>query len=138
MPEVLAPVVILLTIGACILVPIWLKHRLYYKQLDTIAKAIEKGVDPNEIKRSLAIQPRSGDINGNWKAGWILVLVGCGFFVLALPSLVSEGFDRGTFLALTPVVLGIALLMIHHRVVGNVVRADEATAQQDKPGNQRP
>jgi len=138
MAEVLGPFLLFLLIAACILVPVWLKHRLYYKQLDTIAKAIEKGVDPMEIKRGLAIQPRGGDINGNWKAGWILVLVGCGFFVLALPSMLSEGFDRGTFLALTPVVLGIALLMIHHRVVGNVVRAGEVTAQQDKPGNQLP
>ena len=82
--EVLIPVVVLLLIGACIIVPVVLKHRLYHAQLTLITKAIEKGVDPAAVRSSLQLQPRSGDINGNWKAGVILVAFGLGLFLLVV------------------------------------------------------
>lgn len=120
--EMLMPVLMLLVIGACIIVPIVLKHRLYHSQLALIAKVIEKGVDPAAIRASLQIQPRSGDINGNWKAGVILVLFGLGLFLLVMLAGLREGFNSESMAVLIIAVLGIALLIIHYTVVGPVVR----------------
>jgi hypothetical protein len=120
--DALMPLFALIVIGACIVIPIVLKHRLYHAQLALIAKAIEKGVDPGTIKGSLQIQPRSGDINGNWKAGVILVVFGLGLFFVVLLASLREGFDPSSLAVLIIAVLGIALLIVHYSVVGAVVR----------------
>lgn len=120
--EMLIPVVVMLVIGTCIVVPIVLKHRLYHAQLTLITKAIEKGVDPASLRSSLQIQPRSGDINGNWKAGLILVVFGVGLFFVMLLTTISEGFNPEMLSVLIIAVLGIALLIVHYSVVGAVVR----------------
>lgn len=127
--ELIMPVVMLLVIGTCIIVPIVLKHRLYHAQLTLITKAIEKGVDPASMRSSLQIQPRSGDINGNWKAGVVLVAFGVGLFFLMLLTTISEGFNPEMLSVLIIAVLGIALLVVHYSVVGSVVRVrpDELT-----------
>jgi len=133
--EAISLLLILLSVVSCILIPIWLKHRLYYKQLDAITAAIEKGVDPAEIKRSLAIQPRSGDINGNWKAGVLLIWLGSSMFVLAMiASILGGTYEWGALLLLTPAVIGITLLVIHDRIVGKVVRIGES-ASHGEPGS---
>ncbi|GEM_PF-2142959 len=120
--EALIPVVVMLVIGACIIVPIALKHRLYQAQLELLAKAIEKGVDPAAIRGSLQTQPRSGDINGNWKAGVILVAFGVGLFFVMLLTTISEGFNPEMLSVLIIAILGVALLIVHYSVVGSVVR----------------
>ena len=123
----IAAFMIFAVLGACIIVPVWLRHRLYYKQIDTVARAIEKGVDPAEIRRALALPQQSGDVNGNWKAGTILIWLGLAAFVLGLPAALAgpAGNNAGWPMVLLAVVLGIILLRIHKAVVGGVVRLDQ-------------
>ena len=118
------PTVLIVILAACVLLPLWFKHRLYLKQLDTISRAIEKGVNPELIKESLAMPRRNGDINGNWKAGVILIGVGVTLFLLGLPKALSEG-SLDWLIVLVFVVLGIILMHIHRTVVGKVVKAGE-------------
>ena len=121
--EVLMTVFILLVIAACIIVPIWLRHQLYNHQLTAIAKAIEKGVDPVVIRESLVIPKRQGDINGNWKAGVILLAFGVGVFLLTLPQVFNGNKVDGEWLMplIIPVV-GITLMVIHRQIVGPVIK----------------
>lgn len=124
----IAAVLIFAVLASCIVIPLWLRHRLYDKQLDTVAHAIEKGIDPLEIRRALALPQHNGDINGNWKAGTILVWLGLAAFVLGLPAAAPgehHSGNAGWLLILLSVVLGIILLRIHKVVVGKVVRAGE-------------
>lgn len=131
------PLIALIVIGACIIIPILLRHRLYHEQLKVITKAIEKGVDPAAIKNSLQIQPRSGDINGNWKAGVILVAFGVGLFFVMLLTTISEGFNPEMLSVLIIAVLGIALLIVHYRVVGPVVRIHSDALPGGKSDSQK-
>ena len=130
MEEVLVPIFFFLVIGSCILVPVYLKNRLFEKQLDTVARAIEKGIDPDKIKIGLPVRDR-GDANGNWKAGLILIGIGAAFFLLFfLRAFVGEAGDMhdllpAVFVGAILVVIGGTLLYIHKTVVGRVVRLDE-------------
>lgn len=119
------------TVGACIMLPIYLRNLLYRKTLDTVAKAIEHGIDPERIAVQLPSLQREKDEdpNGNWKAGVVLISVAAGFLLaLTLPVWLLAGADkvqeRFTVLA-PPLILGIvgfALIYIHRRIVGPVVR----------------
>jgi len=123
-PEHFGLLIILLLLAGCIILPIWFRHRLYLKQLDTIATAIEKGIDPEKIKDSLAMPKKSGDINGNWKAGIILLWLGLIFFLLGLPQALRDGsLDWLGILLLTA--LGSVMLYIHKTIVGRVVKVGE-------------
>jgi hypothetical protein len=117
---VLMPVVVIIAVVACILIPIWLRQRLYHKQLDVVAKVIERGVDPAAIKHSLTLPSPRGDVNGNWKAGVILIGLGLGLFVLGLPQALNEA-EWGWLMTLLIALLGVLLLVIHSRIVGHVV-----------------
>jgi len=130
----IAAFMIFAVLGACIILPIWLRHRLFYKQIDTVARAIEKGIDPVEIKRCLALPQQAGDVNGNWKAGVILIWLGLAAFVLGLPAAMpgpNQPGNAGWPLILLAVVLGIILLRIHKAVVGGVVKTGQR--QVDAP-----
>lgn len=109
--------------------PVWLRHRLYARQLEAISIAIEKGVDPAVIRKNLAINNGSGDVNGNWKASMILTGVGVALAVIMLPIGIYVAFTEGEFAAilgmLTPgillIVTGGILKYIHKRIIGKVV-----------------
>ncbi|MBN2083128.1 hypothetical protein JW859_13095 [bacterium] len=121
--DFLIPVVLFIIVGACIVIPIWLRHKLYYYQLTAIAKAIEKGVDPAVIKDSLVIPRRQGDINGNWKAGVLLLAFGVAVFLLSLPEVLNgDNFNGEWLMPLIIPVIGITLIVIHRQVVGPVVK----------------
>jgi hypothetical protein len=109
--------------------PVWLRHRLYARQLEAISIAIEKGVDPAVIKKNLTITNGGGDVNGNWKASMILIGLGITLAVVLLPigiyGAVVEGEVQAIFGILIPgvllIVTGVILKYIHRRIVGKVV-----------------
>jgi hypothetical protein len=131
--EALIPVVLIIAIAACIIVPIWLKHKLYYVQLNAIAAAIEKGIDPAIVKQSLVMPKRAGDINGNWKAGLILLVLGIAIFLLGLPQALQEGTDFEWLFPLIIAVFGAVLMVVHHQIVGKVVKVRSAEELDDYP-----
>lgn len=133
--EALIPIFLFIAIAACIIVPIWLKHKLYYVQLNAIAAAIEKGIDPAVIKQSLVMPRRTGDINGNWKAGLILLVLGIGIFLLGLPQAIQEGTQYEWLFPLLIAIFGAALMLVHFQVVGKVVKASSATGYDDFPAD---
>jgi hypothetical protein len=120
-------------LAAVILVPIWLRNRLYALQLDVIAKAIERGIDPERIQLKLPKQD-DDDPNGNWKAGWILIAIGVVFSLCVIGPLSYAGelgsdADPGSW-AITVVPgtlfsIGALLLFFHRTIVGKVYRRDE-------------
>ena len=133
--EALIPIFIIVTIAACIIVPIWLKHKLYYVQLNAIAAAIEKGIDPAVIKQSLVMPRRTGDINGNWKAGLILLVLGVGICVLSLPQALQEGTGYEALFPLLIAIFGAVLMMVHYQVVGKVVKVRHSSNYDDFPAD---
>jgi hypothetical protein len=134
-PGATAVLIVFVTIGACIMLPIYLRNLLYRKTLDTVAKAIERGIDPERIAIQLPSMQREKeeDPNGNWKAGVVLIGVALGFLLaISLPvwllSAPGQHQERFTVLA-PPLMLGIvgaALIFIHRRIVGAVVRYTSA------------
>jgi hypothetical protein len=123
---------LLAIIAAAILLPVYLRNLLYRKALDTVAKALERGIDPERIAIQLP-QLRSeaeSDPNGNWKAGVVLNWLALGVFItITIPALLFSPGDDGAqakWLALIlPIMLCLvaaALLQIHRRIVGKVVR----------------
>ncbi len=126
----IATLVFIVTLGACIMLPVYLRNLLYRQTLDTVAKAIEHGIDPERIAVQLpSIQrERDDDPNGNWKAGVVLISIALGFFLaISVPVwlLVGSGHLQERFTVLAPpLILGIvgaALIIIHRRIVGAVV-----------------
>jgi hypothetical protein len=132
--EFMIPVVLFIVIGACIVVSLWLRHRLYQKQIDAITLAIEKGIDPDELKKAIEIKkPNGGDINGNWKAGVILLGTGLIFMIAMLPLMIVEFIKAGGFtddvagmatMLIFPG-LGLVFLYIHRTIVGPVIKHGE-------------
>jgi len=127
--EAWIPIILFLVIGACITASLWFKHKLYQKQVDVISQAIEKGMDPEELKKAIEInKPNGGDINGNWKAGIILLILGGVTFLAMVPMIIQE-YQRGHgldeisgFLSMLIVpALGVAFIYIHKTIVGPVI-----------------
>jgi hypothetical protein len=138
--ESLIPVVLFLVVGACIVIPIWLRNMLMRKQLDTVAAAIEKGIDPARIGASMPAQQRTGDINGNWKAGQILIWLGIGYCLfLALPVVLLEQHSItpevvGIFSpGVLSLVIGASLTYIHRTIIGEVIKQTENNGLLNKP-----
>lgn len=131
MSDSLGLLFILSFLAAVILVPMWLRHRLYKLQLDAVAKALELGVDPERIQ--LKLPTEKDDPNGNWKAGWILIGIAVAFVLFVLTPLVAAGEignrDPESWVILvvpgTLVTIGSMLLFFHSRIVGRVYRHDE-------------
>lgn len=117
-------------VTACILVPIYLRNLLYRKTLDTVAKAIEHGIEPERIAVQLPSQQREreDDPNGNWKAGVILIAIGLAFLLaVVLPLwLFGEPGKHDDVLKMLSIptiltIVGAAFLLIHRSIVGPVV-----------------
>jgi hypothetical protein len=118
-----------------IVLPIYWRHRQYAAQLDVVAKALEKGVDPATIQLRLPSQEQAGDPNGNWKAGLLLIGIGLFlFFCVMLPLRLSGEMaghtDPGEIVGFyagpgTFIIPGVVLLFIHYTIIGKVVRRGE-------------
>ena len=132
-PEIMVPLAFFSFLTLVIVLPIYWRHRQYAAQLDVIAKALEKGVDPASIQLKMPTQEQAGDPNGNWKAG--LILISFGLFILLcimLPLYYSHGFDadEGEVVAMFAapgsfIIPGLVLLFIHYTIVGKVIRRGE-------------
>jgi len=133
-PDVLAPLAFFAFLTLIIVLPIYWRHKQYAAQLDVVAKALEKGVDPATIQLQLPKQEQAGDPNGNWKAGLILVSIGV-FLLLCvvIPGHLTGAIGNtddgdvigsyafpGMFL-----ILGSVLLFVHYTIVGKVVKRGE-------------
>src|SRR5262245_26541855 len=90
MPEVIFISVCVVGLVLLILIPIYLRNRLQQKQIETVARAIEQGLDLDKVRASL-ITERSGDINGNWKAGVLVLAVALAGVLGSIPKIVSQG-----------------------------------------------
>jgi hypothetical protein len=135
MDEVFIPVSLFAFLTLVIVLPIYWRSRQYAQQLEVIAKALEKGVDPERIQLKLPAPENAGDPNGNWKAG--LILVSFGLFVLLCVMLplyftgeIGPKGDDGDIVALFAapgsfLIPGLVLLFIHYTIVGKVVRRGE-------------
>lgn len=144
MDEVLIPIVLFTCITLAIILPIYWRNRQYHAQLEVIAKALEKGVDPERIQLKLPAPENAGDPNGNWKAG--LILVSFGLFVLLCVMLplyftgeIGPKGDEGDIVALFAapgsfLIPGLVLLYIHHTIIGKVVRRGEQRPRLDDLG----
>jgi hypothetical protein len=80
--DAFVPLVIFGAITAWVVFPIYFRNKLYHKQLDTVAMALEKGVDPERIKLTMPRGNDDEDVNGNWKAGVVLIALGIAFDVM--------------------------------------------------------
>jgi hypothetical protein len=135
MPEdIFIPLSLFTFLTLIIVLPIFWRHRQYAAQLDVIAKALEKGVDPERIQLKLPSQEQVGDPNGNWKAGLILISVGVFMALCVMLPLYYTGeigqHDDGDLVAIFAapgmfLIPGIVLLYIHHTIVGKVVKRGE-------------
>jgi hypothetical protein len=134
----------LLFLAAVILTPIILRNRLHAKQLDALTAALQHGVEPERIRELLPQRKDDDDVNGNWTAGQILLVLGwtyLPFGVLGLLAALSKAeADIGAVFILLPGViclaLGLRLLRIHKTIIGEVVkRANSAPpASGAEPG----
>jgi len=131
--DVFVPFALFAFLTLIIVLPIYWRHRQYASQLDVIAKALEKGVDPERIQLKLPQQEQVGDPNGNWKAG--LILISFGLFTLLcvmLPLYFTGelGHDGGDVVPLYAapgsfIIPGLVLLFIHYTIVGKVIKRGE-------------
>jgi hypothetical protein len=130
------PIMFFLFLGAVILTPIFLRNRLMARQLDAVTAALQHGIAPERVRESLMLRREEGDINGNWKAGQILTVIGWTYLpfgligALAGLSKPNAGDDAiGALGALLPgiicIVVGYRLLRIHQTIVGPVLRRGE-------------
>ena len=124
----------LIFLGAVILTPIILRNRLLAKQLDALTAAMQQGIDPERVRESLTLRRDEGDINGNWKAGQVLIWLGTAYLPFGILGLLAgaskAGADAGVFMALLPgvicLVVGACLRRIHKTIIGDVVKRGEA------------
>lgn len=137
-----ATLVFILALAGCIMLPVYLRNLLYRKTLDTVAKAIEHGIDPERIAVQLPALARDKDEdpNGNWKAGMVMLGIALGFLVaITVPVwlLSDDGKIQERFIVLAPPVMlglvGAALLYIHRSIVGPVVRYERKRGRQSAP-----
>jgi hypothetical protein len=82
---------------------------------DLYAKALERGVDPREIKFQLDAQEQ-GDPQGNLKAGVILLATALSIVLGFALAERLPGIWHFLGLALVPAGIGLALLFIHYTV----------------------
>ncbi|MCC7479470.1 hypothetical protein IT575_13580 [bacterium] len=138
----IATLAFIFALAGCIMLPVYLRNLLYRKTLDTVAKAIEHGIDPERIAVQLPslAREREEDPNGNWKAGVVLLGIALGFLVaITVPVwlLVGDGHAQERFTVLAPPVIlglvGAALLYIHRSIVGPVVRYERKRGRQSAP-----
>ena len=133
-PEVLAPLFFFTFLTLVIVLPIFWRHRQYALQLEVIAKALEKGIDPERIQLKPPTPDQVGDPNGNWKAG--LILVSFGLFMLlcfVLPMYNAGEFSSADAEEYIPmfaapgifIIPGAMLMFIHYSIVGKVIKRGE-------------
>jgi hypothetical protein len=129
--DILVPLMLFGSITAWVVFPIYFRHKLYSKQLDTVAAALEKGIDPEKIK--LGLPREEEDVNGNWKAGIILIGLGLAFDLMMAAAYfqfdefrLDDGPGVMVFMpGVMSIILGLVLLFIHRTIVGPVQsRAD--------------
>jgi hypothetical protein len=131
--DVLTPLALFTFLTLIIVLPIYWRHRQYAAQLDVIAKALEKGVDPASIQLKMPQPEQAGDPNGNWKAG--LILASIGLFILTclvLPANMAGELGKDTEEIIASyafpgsfLILGGVLMFIHYTIVGRVVKRGE-------------
>lgn len=129
MENVFGPLGFFAALTLCIALPIYFRNRLYQKALEVVALAIQQGVDPERV-RLPQMTSDNDDINGNWKAGLILIVIGLIFLLtLAIPVFASGKVesdpDAGLVIFFPGVVcigIGATLMWIHRSIVGAVVR----------------
>lgn len=129
MEAVFVPLSFFGAITLCIVLPIYFRNRLYQKALDVVGLAIQQGVEPERVRLPQFTTDKD-DVNGNWKAGVILIVIGLIFLLaVALPLYatgeVSSGDDGGFavfFPGVTCIGIGATLLWIHRTIVGSVVK----------------
>ena len=120
-------------LGAVILTPIILRNRLLAKQLEALTIAMQQGIDPERVRESLLLRRDEGDVNGNWKAGTVLVWLGFAYLPFGLLGMVAAGSKGdagpGALMALLPgvicLVVGYCLRRVHQTIVGAVVKRGE-------------
>lgn len=133
-PDAVVPFALFTFLTLIIVLPIYWRHKQYAAQLDVIAKALEKGIDPATIQLKLPTQEQAGDPNGNWKAGLILIAIGL-FLALCvvLPGrLIGEigSHDAEDIIASYAfpgmfLILGSVLMFVHYTIVGKVIKRGE-------------
>jgi hypothetical protein len=131
--EGIIPLVFFIFLGAVILLPIFWRQRQYALQLDVIAKALEKGVDPERIQLRMPTQEQVGDPNGNWKTGLLLISFGLFLLLCVMLPLYYAGelsSDDGDIVALFAapgvfIIPGIVLMFIHYAINGKVFKRGE-------------
>jgi hypothetical protein len=140
-PDILAPLTFFTFLTLVIVLPIFWRHRQYAAQLDVIAKALERGIDPERISLPQPGGEKDEDPNGNWKAGVLLVAIGLAiglFFMLPmwLTGEFSSDSDAVPALAGPGLILsiGVTLLYIHRTIVGPVVKRGERRQRLDESG----
>lgn len=128
--DVLGPLFFLTAITLWIVLPIYFRNQIYRRTIDVVGKAIEHGIDPERIQFKLPQLKRDeGDVNGNWKAGLILAVLGAVFTLFIAIPLYSTGQvnkEEGAFAIFLPgvicIALGLTLLLVHRTIVGPVIR----------------
>lgn len=129
MDEVMIPICLFGAITLCIVLPVYFRNRLYQKALDVVGLAIQQGVEPERVRLPQFTTDKD-DVNGNWKAGVILVVIGLIFLcAIAIPMFamgeVNAKEDGGFavfFPGVTCIGIGATLLWIHRTIVGAVVK----------------
>jgi hypothetical protein len=94
---------------------------------------MQQGIDPERVRESLMLRRDEGDVNGNWKAGQVLIWLGVAYLPFGFMGMVAAATknngDAGAFMAFLPgvicLVVGGALLRIHGTIIGRVVKRGE-------------
>lgn len=129
----------LLFLGAVILTPIILRNRLHARQIEALTTALQHGVEPERLRELLPQRKDDDDINGNWTAGQILMVLGWAYLPFGVIGLLAAlgkegGGDIGAVFILLPGViclaLGARLLRIHKTIVGEVVKRGDAAVSR--------
>jgi len=109
---------LLVGIGVFILVyGMQLKARRDERRASLYEKALDKGIDPREIKFDLE-ERELGDPYGNLKAGVILLAVALALVVGIWMTESLRGAYRLLVFALVPAAIGLALMFIHLALPG--------------------
>lgn len=119
MSQELVPIVALIVLGGCILIPFYLRHLTGVKKLETLVKLAENGTNVNADTLSL-LSRETGPVN-DFRRGVIFIAIS---IPVIISLLISERYDLAILLGGIPLCVGAAFLMINR--YGHHTNANEA------------
>lgn len=119
MSEELVPIVALIVIGSCVLIPFYLRYLTGVKRMETLVKLAENGTDINADTLSL-FSRETGPVN-DFRRGVIFIAIS---IPVIISLLIAERYDLAVLLGGIPLCVGAAFLLVNR--YGRHTNANEA------------